>query len=1291
MKKCLRWIIAILCLSVTATVCVSCGGTQAEKTELEAPIIASAVYTGETITATVPENEGYKVVTNDGGIHVGEYDVVLELSDASKYVWKSPDEADATKITLKFAITQADNEITKLTVANVVFGEATVAPAATAKFGTPTFTYSNSANGTFTETVPSAVGKYFVKATVAETADYKGATRTASFEITKTVPEFSTEPKAVEGTLVYNGSPQTLIAAGATDHGTIEYKLGKDGEWSETLPSGTDAGKYKVYYRIKGDESHADYEFETPIVVLIDNATPELTAPTAKTGLVYNGEALKLITAGSTTGGELQYKLGDGQWGTTVPVATDAKANYVVYYRVAGNKNYNDIAEASLTVSIGKAAPAFTKDPKAVEGLKYDKSEKTLIAAGETDHGTIEYKLGENGTYGADLPKATNAGEYKVYYRIIGDKNHNDYEFETPITVNIEKADNEITVGNIDIKYGDDPVQNATATAGNITYLYISAHWEGEGGDKKPVRDTGELVQWNKANEVGLYYCEITASETENYKPATKSPYFNVLQADNEITVSGSYDIEYGKDLIQNATATSGAVTYTYYKAKEESGKLVKDGNAITWSKTDCKPGLYCCVIAAGNKNYENKEQDVFFHVTQATSKIAKFELTANTFKCGEQVGYNEEHTGGNAVIRFSRAKDGEYVNAITFNANANDGVGNGFDYYAKLFIDETDCYTHAQTEGIKFNLYHSFGADGVCTACHNAQTGIIYAEDGDVAYVSGYDGNPSTEVYVRSTYNNKPVTYVKAKAFEGKNEITKIVFPESVTDLQDLAFNHCTALEYVDIRSVKKLSGGNVFLNCDNLRTVIIGSGYQATNQQFNTQSTEFTAKIELCVNGTGTVTIWPTDRLIKDVFYLQNDTAELGFLKWRFGENGTIEKEVGYSYSADGTLTITKTPSGLTYTYGNNEYYVSGYNGSDTTITIPATYNDGSNGEKNVTYIAAEVFKETKIRRVILSDKVTELKGAVFFNCSALNYVDMRGVTIMSGNNNFLNCRNLRTVIIGNGYAATDQQFVNQDADAPVLNLLVYGTTTATLNHKDTLVKNDLFYLQSDAEDLQCAKWRFGANGIEMKEHVYDENGKCTACGAYNTMGVAYSYYTNADGSVKTYYVSGYNGHANAITVLGKYSDGEHGEYAVTYIGKEVFKGKDAIKKVILPESVTDLGGGAFMKCTSLEYIDMRGVKSLIQANCAAGPDGSIERNNNFLGCTALKTVVVGSGFKSDVGQFHETNKPNLYVYGAEGAGEAPSTGDAEGMIGNIYYYSKEGAPGCWNYVDGVATLHQ
>ena len=43
-----------------------------------------------------------------------------------------------------------------------------------------------------------------------------------------------------------------------------------------------------------------------------------------------------------------------------------------------------------------------------------------------TDHGTMLYSLTENGTYSQDIPTGTDAGAYTVWYRVIGDANHND-------------------------------------------------------------------------------------------------------------------------------------------------------------------------------------------------------------------------------------------------------------------------------------------------------------------------------------------------------------------------------------------------------------------------------------------------------------------------------------------------------------------------------------------------------------------------------------------------------------------------------------------------------------------------------------------------------------------------------------------------------------------------------------------------------------------------------------------------------------------------------------------------
>lgn len=63
--------------------------------------------------------------------------------------------------------------------------------------------------------------------------------------------------------LVYNGKPQKLVVAGKVEGGTLQYFVGKDAplreaEWEDDIPTATDAGKYTVWYRVKGDANHND-------------------------------------------------------------------------------------------------------------------------------------------------------------------------------------------------------------------------------------------------------------------------------------------------------------------------------------------------------------------------------------------------------------------------------------------------------------------------------------------------------------------------------------------------------------------------------------------------------------------------------------------------------------------------------------------------------------------------------------------------------------------------------------------------------------------------------------------------------------------------------------------------------------------------------------------------------------------------------------------------------------------------------------------------------------------------
>ena len=166
---------------------------------IAAPVIASKVYTGETLTADVESSEGYTVTKNDGGTDVGTYDVVLKLNEGYTWADLEGDAASADR-TLKFEIAKATNEWTtepsislSSWITGATPGELNMG---VAKFGTVTATMNGAA---FTE-LPTAVGTYSIVCTVEGTSNYTALSETITFEITE-VPvinptEYGTADKA---------------------------------------------------------------------------------------------------------------------------------------------------------------------------------------------------------------------------------------------------------------------------------------------------------------------------------------------------------------------------------------------------------------------------------------------------------------------------------------------------------------------------------------------------------------------------------------------------------------------------------------------------------------------------------------------------------------------------------------------------------------------------------------------------------------------------------------------------------------------------------------------------------------------------------------------------------------------------------------------------------------------------------------------------------------------------------------------------------------------------------------
>ncbi|SFQ36087.1 hypothetical protein SAMN02910358_01760 [Lachnospiraceae bacterium XBB1006] len=268
--------------------------------------------------------------------------------------------------------------------------------------------------------------------------------------------EFTGTPEAAD--LMYTGEQQSLLNPFPVEEGTtLTYKVN---ETEVSTPVAVDAGKYIV--TVTATKEH--YKTKTWTVKCeIKQADINVTAPTAKNDLMYNGSEQELVNAASVTAPEkasIEYKLGEnGTWSNDIPKATDA-GEYQVYYKVTNeyDSNYKKefVSEEPISVSIAKKPLTGDEDgivlPKMIEGaegslLTYNGKEQLLIQEGTG----VTFTYSVNGK-ACDAPKGTNAGTYTVSYEVESDN------YTTPtnntFTVTIAKAQmNDIVEAKKDLIY----------------------------------------------------------------------------------------------------------------------------------------------------------------------------------------------------------------------------------------------------------------------------------------------------------------------------------------------------------------------------------------------------------------------------------------------------------------------------------------------------------------------------------------------------------------------------------------------------------------------------------------------------------------------------------------------------------------------------------------------------------------------------------------------------------------------------------------------------------------------
>ena len=277
----------------------------------------------------------------------------------------------------------------------------------------------------------------------------------------------------------YGAEANTPTLTGNTGNGDVTYsykvKDADDGTYSATVP--TNAGNYTVRAIVAETADYADGT--TTADFTIGKATPTVTAPEALT-LNFTGTAQALVSAGEASAGTMQYSLDNETWSTDVPTATD-EGTYTVYYKVVGNDNYNDVAAASISVTIGAAQPidltstdgkvwtlaampaydveleveyypaaTLTTAPTAIDAYATG-SAQALVTGGVVDGGSFEYALGNDATtaptegWTADVPTATAPDTYYVWYKVVGDDEHSDSE-DAPVCLTAKISGFPVTI-----------------------------------------------------------------------------------------------------------------------------------------------------------------------------------------------------------------------------------------------------------------------------------------------------------------------------------------------------------------------------------------------------------------------------------------------------------------------------------------------------------------------------------------------------------------------------------------------------------------------------------------------------------------------------------------------------------------------------------------------------------------------------------------------------------------------------------------------------------------------------
>ena len=602
-------------------------------------------------------------------------------------------------------------------------------------------------------TVTVNVGKKTLTAGTDYTVTYKDNTNVGTAKVIVTgkgnytgsvEAKFNITAKALTASMVRDIAAQTYTGSPIVPELTVkdgETALSKDTDYTVKYQNNLNAGTATVTLTGKGNYSDSvsktftikqkDVTAQrdaTDIQVVVDKGTFDAPTFGDVTGtLAYSYD-------GATSYDAIVKKLETLQLGATGDIE----------YTYTANGNYTGTITGKLHFTVvNLPAATITTAPAAKTGLTFNGTEQVLVNAGSgITGGTLQYKL-DGGSYNAELPKATNAGSYTVYYKVKGNNTTHSDSSEQSFTVTIapKTVTAAVSVEPTSYTYTGEAIMPTTVTVKDGTTVIPASEYTVTYGNNT---NAGKATVTVKDQDGGNYVVSGTATFT-----ITKAELSGVT-----VSLKGWTYGDTAKTPTVSGNLGGGNVTYQY-----------KADNASTYTSTvPTNAGTYTVkATVAESANYKAATATGSFTIAPKTVANAAVTLSQTSYAyTGRAFQPSVTVKDGTTVIPAS-----EYTVVYTDNINVGTATVTVTDRAGGNYVvsgTATFTITKAALSGLSVSL-------GGWTYGDTAKTPTVSGNLGNANVTYQYKAaDAADETYTNVVPTNAGTYTVKATVAESAN-----------------------------------------------------------------------------------------------------------------------------------------------------------------------------------------------------------------------------------------------------------------------------------------------------------------------------------------------------------------------------------------------------------------------------------------------------------------------------------------------------------------------------------------